>query len=162
MSFFLCCNRWLTVGLGLVVAWFVLAESAQALNSAAPVVPSISDAQTASVLASTRNASLAAGKLVGAGTAGSPLTMQDFEEIAVIDASVLDTPLDANEQAEGRDTIATQYRQNPKAFVKNLEAQGARMDAAVRQVPGTDLKIAFLTDPYGTYIELTEGLQPKK
>jgi hypothetical protein len=121
---FLCCNRWMTVGtlgLAMVAAWFVQAESAQALNSAPPVVPSTSDAQTSSVLASTRNASLAAAKLVGAGTAGSPLTLQDFEEIAVIDASVLDTPLDANEQAEGRDTIATQYRQNPTAFVKSLE-----------------------------------------
>jgi hypothetical protein len=105
MPLFLRCNRWTTVGtvgLGMVVAWFVLAQPAQALNSAAPLVQSISDAQTASVLASTRNASLAAGKLVGAGTAGSPFTMQDFEEIAVIDASVLDTALDANEQAEGR------------------------------------------------------------
>ena len=126
MPLFLRCNRWTpvgTVGLGMVVAWFVLAQPAQASNSAAPLVPSISDAQTASVLASTRNACLAAGKLVGAGTAGSPFTMQDFEEIAVIDASVLDTPLDANEQAEGRDAIATQYRQNPQAFVKSLEIE---------------------------------------
>ena len=126
MPLFLRCNRWMTVGtvgLGMVVAGLVLAQFAQALNSTAPAVPSISDAQTASVLASTRNASLAAGKLVGAGTAGSPLTMLNFEDIAVIDARVLDTPLDANEQAEGRDTIATQYRQNPKAFVKSLEIE---------------------------------------
>jgi hypothetical protein len=126
MPLFLRCNRWMTVGtvgLGMVVAGLVLAQFAQALNSTAPAVPSISDAQTASVLASTRNASLAAGKLVGAGTAGSPLTMLNFEDIAVIDARVLDTPLDANEQAEGRDTIATQYRQNPQAFVKSLEIE---------------------------------------
>ncbi len=126
MPLFLYCNRWMTVGaagLAMLVGWFVLAESAPALNSTAPVVPSISDAQTAGVLASTRNATLAAAKLVGAGTAGSPLTVQDIEEIAVIDASVLDTPLDANEQAEGRDTIATQYRQNPTAFVKSLEIE---------------------------------------
>jgi hypothetical protein len=82
-----------------------------------------SSAQTTNVLASTRNATLAAGKLVGAGTPGNPLSLQDFEDIAVIDASVLDTPLDANEQAEGRDTIAGQYRQNPQAFVKNLEIE---------------------------------------
>jgi hypothetical protein len=80
-------------------------------------------AQTTNVLASTRNAALAAAKLVGAGSPGNPLTLQDFEDIAVIDASVLDTPLDANEQAEGRDTIAGQYRQNPQAFVKNLEIE---------------------------------------
>ncbi len=103
MPLFLHCNRWMragTVGLGIVVARLVPAEPAQALNSTTPLVQALSDAQPASVLASTRNASLAAGKLVGAGTAGSPLTMQDFEEIAVIDASVLDTPLDANEQGE--------------------------------------------------------------
>ena len=41
-------------------------------------------------------------------------------------------------------------------------AQGIKMDAGVRQLPGTDLKIAFLTDPYGTYIELTENLAPPR
>jgi hypothetical protein len=35
------------------------------------------------------------------------------------------------------------------------------MDSPVRQVPNSNVKIAFLTDPYGTYIELTEGLEPK-
>lgn len=126
MLLFLRCNRWMTagtVGLGMFMTWLVPAQPAQALNSTVPVVQSKTDTQTASVLASTRNASLAAGKLVGAGTAGSPVTVVDFEDIAVIDASVLDTPLDANEQAEGRDTIAAQYRQNPKAFVKSLEIE---------------------------------------
>lgn len=46
------------------------------------------------------------------------------------------------------------------AFVKSLEAKGIKMDSPVRQVPNTNLKIAFLTDPWGTYIELTEGLPP--
>ena len=110
-----------TVGLGVVMTLFLAADRAGALNAAAPVVQSVSDAQKASVLASTRNATLAAWKLVGAEAAGSPLTMQDFEDIAIIDASVLETPLDANEQAEGRDTIATQYRQNPKGFMQSLE-----------------------------------------
>ena len=64
-------------------------------------------------------------------------------------------------KGRGIDHIGFEVK-NLDAFVKNLEAQGVKMDAAVRQLPGTDLKIAFLTDPYGTYIELTEGLQPKK
>jgi len=64
-------------------------------------------------------------------------------------------------KGRGIDHIGFEVK-NLDTFVKNLEAQGVRMDAAVRQLPGTDLKIAFLTDPYGTYIELTEGLQPKK
>jgi len=49
---------------------------------------------------------------------------------------------------------------NLDAFVGSLEAKGIHIDAPVRQVPGTALKIAFLTDPWGTYIELTEGLSP--
>jgi catechol 2,3-dioxygenase-like lactoylglutathione lyase family enzyme len=47
------------------------------------------------------------------------------------------------------------------AFVASLEAKGIHMDATVRQVPGTNVKIAFLTDPWGTRIELTEGLSPE-
>ena len=50
---------------------------------------------------------------------------------------------------------------NLDAFVSSLEANGIRMEAPVRQIPGTRLKIAFLTDPWGTYIELTEGLAPE-
>jgi hypothetical protein len=49
--------------------------------------------------------------------------MQEFEDIAIINASVLETPLDANEQAEGRDRIVTQYRQNSTGFVKGLESE---------------------------------------
>jgi predicted enzyme related to lactoylglutathione lyase len=50
---------------------------------------------------------------------------------------------------------------NLDAFVASLEAKGIKMDSPVRQVPNTNVKVAFLTDPYGTYIELTEGLEPK-
>jgi hypothetical protein len=112
-----------TVGLGVIVISALVAERTEAFSPAVPVVQSVSSPQMASVLASTRNASLAAAKLLGAGTAGSPLTLQDFDDIAVIDASVLETPLDANEQAQGRDTITTQYRQNPKGFMQGLEIE---------------------------------------
>jgi hypothetical protein len=111
------------VGLGVIVTSFLMAQRAEAFSSAVPVVQAVSNPQMASVLASTRNASLAAAKLLGAGAAGSPLTMQDFDDIAIIDASVLETPLNANEQAEGRDTITTQYRQNPKGFLQGLEVE---------------------------------------
>ena len=47
------------------------------------------------------------------------------------------------------------------AFVASLEAKGIHIEAPVRQVPNTQLKVAFLTDPWGTYIELTEGLAPE-
>jgi len=49
---------------------------------------------------------------------------------------------------------------NLEAFVASLEAKGIKMDSPVRQVPNSNVKVAFLTDPYGTYIELTEGLEP--
>ena len=50
--------------------------------------------------------------------------------------------------------------QNLEEFVKGLEARGIKLEAPIRQVPNTKVKVAFLTDPYGTYIELTEGLAP--
>lgn len=43
------------------------------------------------------------------------------------------------------------------AFVKKLEAKGIKFDVAFREVPAIGLKIAYITDPVGTYIELTEG-----
>jgi len=51
---------------------------------------------------------------------------------------------------------------NLEAFTKKLEAQGIKLDVPVRQLPNSSLKIAFVTDPWGTYIELTEGLAPAK
>ena len=48
-----------------------------------------------------------------------------------------------------------------EAFASSLEAKGIHLEAPIRQVPNTKLKIAFLTDPWGTYIELTEGLAPQ-
>jgi catechol 2,3-dioxygenase-like lactoylglutathione lyase family enzyme len=49
---------------------------------------------------------------------------------------------------------------NLEDFVRKLESQGIKLDIAVREVPNTKVKVAFLTDPWGTYIELTEGLAP--
>jgi len=51
---------------------------------------------------------------------------------------------------------------NLEQFVKKLEARGIKLDVPLRQVPDTSIKIAFITDPWGTYIELTEGLAPPK
>ena len=49
---------------------------------------------------------------------------------------------------------------NLDEFAKKLEAQGIKLDSAPRQIPNSKTKIAFLTDPWGTYIELTENLAP--
>ena len=45
-----------------------------------------------------------------------------------------------------------------EAFCKKLEAQGVKFDRPYREVAAIKSSIAFLTDPWGTYIELTEGL----
>ena len=46
---------------------------------------------------------------------------------------------------------------NLEAFTKKLEASGIKLDQPYRVLPN-GLAIAYLTDPWGTYIELTEGL----
>jgi extradiol dioxygenase family protein len=45
-------------------------------------------------------------------------------------------------------------------FEKRLAEQGLKFEAPPRQVPNTRTKVAFLTDPWGTYIEVTEKLAP--
>jgi len=45
-----------------------------------------------------------------------------------------------------------------EAFCKKLEADGVTLESPLRDVPAIGLKIAFLVDPAGTRIELTEGL----
>lgn len=51
---------------------------------------------------------------------------------------------------------------NLEAFCKKLEAAGMKLDRPYTKVPQLGIAIAFLTDPWGTYIELTEGLDPVK
>jgi catechol 2,3-dioxygenase-like lactoylglutathione lyase family enzyme len=46
---------------------------------------------------------------------------------------------------------------NLQEFLKKLEAMGIK-PVNVRQVPELSVSIAFITDPWGTYIELNEGL----
>jgi len=45
-----------------------------------------------------------------------------------------------------------------EAFCKKLEASGVKFDVTYRKVPALGIAVAFFTDPWGTYIELTEGL----
>ena len=64
-------------------------------------------------------------------------------------------------------TVATKGRaidhigfevKNLEAFCKKLAADGVTFESPFRDVPGIGLKIAFLIDPAGTRIELTQGL----
>ncbi|MBL4819727.1 MAG: VOC family protein [Gammaproteobacteria bacterium] len=44
-----------------------------------------------------------------------------------------------------------------EAFCKELEAKGIEFAVPFREIPAIGLKTAFITDPAGVYIELTEG-----
>jgi catechol 2,3-dioxygenase-like lactoylglutathione lyase family enzyme len=46
------------------------------------------------------------------------------------------------------------------AFTKKLEAQGIKIDEGPRLAPNNTTKVAYITDPWGTRIELTEKLAP--
>jgi catechol 2,3-dioxygenase-like lactoylglutathione lyase family enzyme len=48
--------------------------------------------------------------------------------------------------------------ENLEAFTRELEAKGITLSVPYRKVEALGLAIAFVTDPWGTYIELTEGL----
>jgi hypothetical protein len=51
---------------------------------------------------------------------------------------------------------------NLEEFCKKLEAAGQKFDRPYTRLPNSTTAIAFLTDPWGTYIELTENLAPQK
>jgi catechol 2,3-dioxygenase-like lactoylglutathione lyase family enzyme len=50
---------------------------------------------------------------------------------------------------------------NLEAFCRQLSADGVKFESPYRDIPAIGLKIAFLIDPEGTRIELTEGLAGK-
>jgi len=54
------------------------------------------------------------------------------------------------------DHIGFEIKNLPE-FLKKVEAMGIK-PTNVRQVPELNVSIGFITDPWGTYIELTEGL----
>ena len=48
---------------------------------------------------------------------------------------------------------------NLEAFTKKLEAEGIPLTVSYRRVDALNIAIAFIKDPWGTNIELTEGLR---
>ena len=66
-----------------------------------------------------------------------------------------------NPGTKGRslDHIGFEVR-NLTQFIAKLEAAGVKLDSPMRKAGNNATSIAFLTDPWGTYIELTEGLAP--
>jgi len=45
-----------------------------------------------------------------------------------------------------------------EAFCRKLEGMGFTLDRPYTKVAALNIAIAFISDPWGTYIELTEGL----
>jgi catechol 2,3-dioxygenase-like lactoylglutathione lyase family enzyme len=60
-------------------------------------------------------------------------------------------------QGRALDHIGFEVR-NLEEFCKNLEAGGIKLAVPYRKVPALGIAVAFITDPWGTYIEMTEGL----
>ena len=51
---------------------------------------------------------------------------------------------------------------NLEAFTKQLEAQGLKLDRPYTKIAGLGIAVAFIKDPWGTNIELSEGLDTVK
>ncbi len=66
-----------------------------------------------------------------------------------------DTPR-APTQGTAIDHIGFEF-EDLEAFCRELEARGIEFDIPFREIPAIELKIAFITDPSGVRIELTEG-----
>jgi catechol 2,3-dioxygenase-like lactoylglutathione lyase family enzyme len=67
--------------------------------------------------------------------------------------------VNAGTRGRAIDHIGFEIRNLPQ-FVEKLAADGVKIDAPIRKAGNGKTSIAFLTDPWGTYIELTEGLAP--
>jgi len=63
----------------------------------------------------------------------------------------------AGTQGRALDHIGFEVK-NLEEFCKKLEAQGITFARPYGKVAALNIAIAFITDPWGTYIELTEGL----
>jgi catechol 2,3-dioxygenase-like lactoylglutathione lyase family enzyme len=48
---------------------------------------------------------------------------------------------------------------NLEAFCRKLEQSGVKFDVPYRKAPALGISYAFFTDPWGAYLELTEGLK---
>ena len=67
----------------------------------------------------------------------------------------------AGTRGRGLDHIGFEVK-NLEEFCKKLEGAGQKFDRPYGRLPNSTTAIAFLTDPWGTYIELTENLAPQK
>src|SRR5262247_667465 len=85
-----------------------------------------------------------------------PSAMFNGSEVDFLPATGSTAP--APTKGRAIDHIGFEVR-NLEAFVKNLQAEGVKVEIPYREMPNLDLKVAFIVDPVGTRIELTEGLR---
>jgi catechol 2,3-dioxygenase-like lactoylglutathione lyase family enzyme len=100
-------------------------------------------------------------KTFGAGVGSRrnlPAAMFNGNEVDFLPASGPTAPVATKGRAI--DHIGFEVK-NLEAFVKKLQAEGVTIEAPYRDMPNLGLKIAFVVDPVGTRIELTEGLSGK-
>lgn len=83
-----------------------------------------------------------------------------FHEAVVPGVRVTFTPSDSAVPTKGRafDHIGFEVA-NLEAFCKKLEGRGIEFEVPYREVPALGISIAFLIDPWGTRVELTDGLR---
>jgi catechol 2,3-dioxygenase-like lactoylglutathione lyase family enzyme len=87
---------------------------------------------------------------------GFPSAVFDGGEVNIIQAPAPQ----AATKGRSVDHIGFEVR-DLEAFCRQLEAQGVKFEIAYRDAPQFGLKLAFITDPVGTRIELTEGLDDR-
>ena len=90
---------------------------------------------------------------------GKPGTRGPFKKADVPGIELTFAKADAVAPTKGRvlDHIGFEV-DDLEAFCRRLEASGVKFDVPFRKLDRIGLSVALLTDPWGTYIELTEGL----
>ena len=95
-----------------------------------------------------------------AGRSGATPGMRgSFQDAGLPGVSLTFSPSDeplAGTQGRSLDHIGFEV-DNLEAFCEKLEAAGITFDRPYTVIDSIGLAIAFFTDPFGTYIELTEG-----
>ena len=111
--------------------------------------------------ANPQNADMAAwyektfGATVRPAPAGLPFLSAELPGV-FLDFSSSTTPVTGT-QGRALDHIGFEVK-GLEAFTKKLEAAGIKLERPYTPVPALGIAIAFIKDPWGTYIELTEGL----
>jgi catechol 2,3-dioxygenase-like lactoylglutathione lyase family enzyme len=91
---------------------------------------------------------------------GKPGMRNKFEDVRIPGVNLTFTNFKAGSApTKGRtlDHIGFEVK-NLEAFCKKLEAAGVKFDVPYKRVASLDIGLAFLTDPWGANIELTDGL----